>query len=183
MEKRLVNSEGMIKIAIIGPECTGKTSLTMQLALYYNTVGIPEYAREYVENLKRMYNYDDVVNISKKQIEQLRSNYHDAKKYIFFDTDLIITNVWFEVVFRQKPPWIEKEILSSNIHLYLLCATDIPWTPDKVRENGGQMRETLFNMYKQQLEKRNFAFNIIYGLGDGRLKNAIMAIESNFNKL
>jgi NadR type nicotinamide-nucleotide adenylyltransferase len=183
MEKGFIDPEGMMKIAVIGPECTGKTSLTIQLASHYETVGIPEYAREYIENLNRRYSYDDVVNISKKQIEQLQSNYHNAKKYVFFDTDLIITNVWFEVVFQMKPPWIEKEILGSNIQLYLLCATDIPWTPDKVRENGGQMRETLFKMYKKQLEDRKFAFSIIYGVGDERLKNAILAIESNLNKL
>jgi NadR type nicotinamide-nucleotide adenylyltransferase len=183
MEKRFAEPQGMIKIAIIGPECTGKTSLTKQLASYYNTVGVPEYAREYVENLNRRYNYDDVVDISKKQIEQLHLEYHDAKKYIFFDTDLIITNVWFEVVFRMKQPWIEKEILRSNIQLYLLCASDIPWTPDKVRENGGQMREALYEMYKQQLENRKFDFRTVFGIGDEQLKNAILAIESFFRKL
>jgi nicotinamide riboside kinase len=183
MEKRFVATKSMIKIAIIGPECTGKTSLTKQLAEYYNTVGIPEYARDYIEDMGHCYEYNDVVFIAKKQTAQLHASYSKANKYVFFDTDLIITRVWFEVAYKKLPSWIDEAIINSDIKLYLLCATDIPWTPDKVRENGGAMRETLFEMYQYELEKRKFVYTIVDGLDDNRLKHAVKAIDSHFNLL
>ena len=60
----------MIKVAILGPESTGKSSLAKSLAEHFNTDWVPEYAREYVENLAGTYTYEDVCTIAKKQIEQ-----------------------------------------------------------------------------------------------------------------
>ena len=59
MEKGLQNDK-MLKIVVTGPESTGKSTLSEQLAKHYHTIFIPEYDRTYVENLKRPYTYEDV---------------------------------------------------------------------------------------------------------------------------
>ncbi|RLD81558.1 MAG: ATPase, partial [Bacteroidetes bacterium] len=57
------------RIIITGPESTGKSTLSKQLANYYQTIYLPEYARTYIENLNRHYNYNDLVKIAKMQIK------------------------------------------------------------------------------------------------------------------
>jgi NadR type nicotinamide-nucleotide adenylyltransferase len=183
MEEKPNNSKSLKKIAIIGPECTGKTTLSKQLAEYYNTQWVPEYARDYVLNLNRNYTFDDVEEIAKKQLVQIHATYNLSKNFIFFDTELIITKVWFEVVYKKIPFWINSAVKESNFDLYLLCAPDLPWESDIVRENGGEMREKLFQIYKSELEHQNFKYFIIDGTNDFRLRNSISCIESHFTLL
>jgi GTPase SAR1 family protein len=39
----------IIKIALFGPESTGKTTLATQLADYFETAWVPEFARDYLQ--------------------------------------------------------------------------------------------------------------------------------------
>ena len=178
MEKGPQDSTGkVIKIVITGPECTGKSTLSRQLAEHFHTRYIPEYAREYIAGLCRPYSYEDVLHIAEIQREQARSIDGGQDWIVFLDTYLIITKVWFEVVFNRCPDWIDRELASNKIDLYLLCDTSIPWTTDAVRENGGEMRERLFLMYKQELERLGCRFSLITGTGPDRLNSAIQAVS------
>jgi NadR type nicotinamide-nucleotide adenylyltransferase len=184
MEKRVdTDPSALIRIGITGPECTGKSTLAAGLAAHYHTVFIPEYAREYIESLHRPYSYDDVVHIAERQVMEEKTYALKANGILFYDTYLIITKVWFSVVYNRMPVWIDEVLKKKHIHLFLLCDTDIPWVPDKVRENGGEMRERLFQMYRQELEKYGFRYSVIRGKGNGRLLNAIEAVESELHRL
>ncbi|MFO7827040.1 MAG: ATP-binding protein [Bacteroidales bacterium] len=168
------------KIVLIGPESTGKTKLAKYLAKFYHTVAVPEYARGYIENLDRPYNYNDVEHIARMQVELENKTQEKANRFLFYDTYLIITKVWFDIVYKKVPDWIEQKIKESKIDLFLLCNNDIPWEPDPVRENGGEMREKLFDIYKNELENYKFSYKIVEGEGKTRYKNAINAIENFF---
>jgi len=184
MEKRVdTHSAALIRIGITGPECTGKSTLAAGLAAHYHTVYVPEYAREYIESLHRPYTYDDVVHIAERQVREEKVYARKANGILFYDTYLIITKVWFSVVYNRIPEWIDKVLKRNRIHLFLLCDTDIPWIPDKVRENGGEMREKLFRIYRQELEKYGFRYSVIHGKGDRRMQNAIRAVESELQRI
>jgi len=170
----------MKKIVLVGPESTGKTTLAQQLAVRFCTIWIPEYARSYVEKLNRAYTYDDVLYIAQKQIEIVEQLSHN-NAVVFFDTDLIITKVWLEVVYKRCPEWINDAIRSTAADLYLLCNCDLEWKPDPVRENGGEARTQLFLLYKQQIEQFGFRFEIVSGVGEERLKNAIFFVKNYIN--
>ena len=99
----------MFKVGIIGPESTGKSSLGQYLATRYGTTYVPEYARDYVASLHRPYTYEDVCHIARKQIEQIKevgSGKWEASDIIFFDTELIVTRVWFDYVYGTAPDWL-----------------------------------------------------------------------------
>ncbi len=153
----------LIRIVVTGPESTGKTVLCERLAKHYGVMFIPEYAREYVQNLKKKYTYEDVIHIANRQLELEKEYVNTSKEILFYDTYLLITKVWFEVVYKECPGWIENVMISNNIDLFLLCAPDIPWIPDGIRENGGEMREWLFEEYRKQLERYQCAYKIIVG--------------------
>ena len=178
MEKR--TQKDIKKIVLIGPESTGKTELAKYLATYFRTIWVPEYARNYIEKLNRPYTFHDVDHIAKKQIELENEYLLKASQWLFYDTFLIITKIWFEVVYQKVPGWLDQKIKESTIDLFLLCNTDIPWVPDSVRENGGEMREELFAMYKYELERYHFPYKIIGGEGEKRKKNAVSAVKNYF---
>jgi len=168
------------RVAITGPECTGKSTLTEQLAGYFHTKYVPEYAREYIAGLNRPYTFEDVLHIAEVQRDQANSAKQGVNGIIFFDTWLIITKVWFQVVYGHFPTWIDDEIQRKTMDLYLLCDTGIPWIADEVRENGGEMREMLFQKYLDELENQKCNFVIIHGTGQQRLTHAIEAINQFF---
>jgi NadR type nicotinamide-nucleotide adenylyltransferase len=168
------------KIVITGPESTGKSTLTMDLAVHYNTEYIPEYARDYVANLQRPYQFSDLEHIARKQVKEIENFSKSASGYLFIDTHLIITKVWFDVVYGNCPQWIIDRISINEIDLYLLCNNDLPWIADNIRENGGEMRNILFNRYKEELDFFKLNYLIIEGQGGNRLQCAIKGIEYFF---
>ena len=175
MEKS--KKERIKRVVLIGAESTGKTELSSFLAKQYNTLTVPEYAREYILNLNRKYTYQDVEHIARKQLELEDIYSAKANRILFYDTYLIITKIWFQMVFNKIPDWIEKHIKNSNIDLFLLCNNDLPWIPDPVRENGGEMRGKLYEMYKAELMKYGFKFEIVRGVGEERYKQANKVIN------
>ena len=167
-----------IRIAISGPESTGKTTLAKQLAEFYGGQYIPEFAREYVEKLPHHYTFDDVEAIAKVQVEQYQATKLSSEHLFFFDTWLIITKVWFNWVFGRTPEWLDNQIRDCPIDFFLLCRPDLPWEADPVRENGGENRLKLFDQYRNELNHYGFNFAEIGGIGDDRLQSAIAAINN-----
>lgn len=167
-----------IRIAVTGPESTGKTTLAMQLAEICNGQYIPEFAREYVEKLPHHYTYEDVEAIAIRQIEQYRATQTSSEKLFIFDTWLIITKVWFKWVFNRTPDWLDQQIKEYPIDLFLLCLPDLPWQPDPVRENGGENRLKLLELYREELHHYGFNFVEIGGVGEQRLQSALHVLNN-----
>ena len=150
----------MYKVGVIGPESTGKTTLARYLAERYHGVFVPEYAREYVEQLGRPYTREDVETIARHQIEQLQRLTTNDQRLYFFDTELIITKVWFEYKYGDCPSWVEDALRRFPMDVYLLCYPDIEWQFDPVRENPDN-REELFLRYEQEIQKLSIPYYII----------------------
>jgi NadR type nicotinamide-nucleotide adenylyltransferase len=166
-----------LKIAITGPESTGKSILAEQLAEHYHTVWVPEYAREYINNLDRLYKQEDILEIAKGQIRSETEICRQASELLICDTELIVIKIWSEVKYGECDQWILNKLDNQKYNLYLLCDIDIPWSDDPQREHP-HMREYLFNLYRQELLARELSFRIISGLGNRRLDNAIRIIDS-----
>jgi len=163
-----------VKIAIIGPESTGKTVLSERLAGYFGAEWVPEYAREYVERLDRPYTFEDVCYIATHQIEEEQR--YAANQLVIFDTDLIITKVWLEYCYQKVPSFVVERLGNRYIDAYLLCAPDLPWEPDTVREHGTD-RNFFFDWYRREIEQTGSPYIIITGAGDTRFENAVEAVK------
>ena len=164
-------------IVITGAESTGKSTLTERLASHFGVPYVPEIAREYVEGLNRKYNYSDIENIAKLQIELFNKISNSGAPYIFLDTWLIVTKIWFEFVYNKIPGWLIKEIEKSKIDLFLVCNIDLPWVYDPVRENGGENRKILQNKYIENIMRYKFDYRIISGIDDERFYNALNILK------
>jgi len=169
----------MTKIIVLtGPESTAKSTLCAHLAEKFGGLSFPEYARTYLEGKPEHYTYDDVAAIAKGQLEQYKSGLQSGRSYVFLDTWLIVTKIWFQWVYGKQPGWLEGAMRDYPVQLYLLCKPDIPWEPDPLRENGGEQREKLYRIYKDELESMQLPYVEIEGEGEQRLRNAIEAIDN-----
>lgn len=168
-------------IVVTGPESSGKSTLTKQLAGWFEGVGIPEYARDYVERLKRPYNRQDVETIGRRQLlylKKIRRDCGNNEVYVIFDTFLIITKIWLEEVYHYCPAWLHLAIEENRPDLALLCEPDLPWQQDGVRENR-EKRSYLYQRYKRELEYYQIPYRIVNGSGEARIELAIQHIKRN----
>lgn len=166
------------RIAITGPESTGKSSLCQQLADYYKDLWVPEFAREYIDKLGRPYTQADILTIAKSQVELEADAAKKANQFLFCDTELIVTKIWSEHKYQNCDPWISDQIKKSDYHLYLLCDIDLPWEYDPQREHP-DLREYFFNKYQKELKFHHFKYKIVSGIGKERLDNAIKLINKS----
>ena len=153
------------RIGIIGPEASGKTTLAQQLANRFAGVYIEEYARTYVMRKGSLdISYDELCAIAKHQIEEMKNL--TAKRSnsaaVFFDTELLVTKVWFSYAFHRVPEWLDQAILAYPMDLYLLTYPDLPWVQDGTRYNGSDaIRLELFDRYRQEIEALGIPYYII----------------------
>ncbi len=164
------------RMAITGPESTGKSTLAQALADHFHALWVPEFARTYLKEKGTNYSMDDVLQIAKGQLKAEETQALLAHEFLFCDTDMLVTKIWCEVVFNTCPPWIERQFKNHRYDLYLLCYPDIAWEPDPLRENPDN-RETLFDYYEQALKANGMPYEIISGKGVQRVAKAISFVE------
>ena len=171
----------MKKIVVIGPECTGKSTLCLQLAEHYQTLWCPEYAREYLETQGKDYTYDDLLTIAKGQIdgeENVLSTVNSQQSTVFIDTDMYVMKVWCEFAFGKCHSWILNQIATRKYDLYLLCNVDLPWIKDNLREYPDvETRNKLYHYYKDIMVNQCVPWIDISGNYEERLQVAINAVD------
>ena len=186
----------LIKIAVIGPESTGKSTLCELLALHYNTQWCPEFAREYLLTHGMDYTYDDLLYIAKGQLamedEYVQSTVSGQQPAVnsnspftthhspllFIDTDMYVMKVWCEFVFGKCHRWVLEQIIERKYDLYLLCNTDLPWVKDELREYPDLItRDKLYHIYKDIMINQSTPWVDMSGDHDERLQKAIKAVD------
>ncbi len=118
----------MIRVVVTGSECTGKTTLAMELAEHYGTVWVPEFVRQFVEAKGSAPEYADVEAIARGQIALEDRMTAKAAEVLIQDTDLLSTVVYSQHYYGDCPRWIEEELRARAGDLYLLACIDVPWS-------------------------------------------------------
>jgi len=167
------------KVVVIGPESTGKSTLSEALATMLNTHFVPEYARRYINDLNRPYTEDDLLEIAKGQMKTEDEAAAISENLLICDTDLNVIKVWSEHKYGNCNKWILEEIARRNYDLYLLTAIDIPWLDDPQREHPEPaMREYFYKIYLDIVEQSGIKWIDIKGSHAERLQTALKAIKT-----
>jgi NadR type nicotinamide-nucleotide adenylyltransferase len=164
-----------LRIALIGPESSGKTTLCNALAAHFGFPCIQEYARSYLQSLTRPYTIEDIERIAVKQLE-LETAAAKIYPVLFCDTEFINFKVWCEHVFGSCPAWINNQVFQAPYDLYLLTQPDLPWEYDPLRENP-EKGQFFFDWYKRLLTENGYRFVEIGGKENERLQQAIKAVS------
>lgn len=183
MEKTLKQQNiNIVKVVLFGPESTGKTTLSKQLARHYNTVWAPEFAREYLQkkwnNERKTCENSDLLPIAKGQMEIENRLAKKADKVLICDTDLLETKVYSEEYYGGfVSPELEKSALKNTYDLYLLTYIDTPWEEDDLRDRPDQRLE-MFKAFENALIKYNRPYILLKGDKKTRLNLAIKEIDN-----
>jgi len=185
MEKNLRQQKTtIIKIALFGPESTGKTTLAKQLAAHYETEWVPEFARDYLqekwEENQHICVADDMLPIAKGQVVLENQKLAAANKYLFSDTNLLVTKVFSEMYYGFCDPVLNEAALEHEYDLFFLTDIDVPWEKDDIRDTP-KGRETVFSVFKQTLIDNNKPFITLSGSKEDRLAKATAIIDDLTN--
>ena len=162
-----------------------------QLANHYNTLWVPEFAREYLEKHGTDYTYEDLLTIAKGQID-LEEQYMDLEienrkpeirnelnSLLFIDTDMYVMKVWCEFAFNKCSNWILNQIATRKYDMYLLCSVDLPWIKDELREYPEpETRNKLYHYYKDLMINQSTPWIDISGDYEQRLQKAIRGVDT-----
>lgn len=186
MEKTLKQQKSVkvIKIALFGPESTGKTTLAKQLAHHYKTVWTPEFAREYLQEKwdvkQQVCDVHDMLPIAYGQTKLENEKLSMANKYLFCDTNLMVTKVFSEVYYNYCDPLLDEAARNQEYDLIFLTDIDVPWEKDDIRDTS-EGRDAVFASFKQALIDHKKPFITLSGDKDSRLNKTIKIINDMEN--
>lgn len=175
-----------IKVVLFGPESTGKTTLSIQLARYYNSVWVPEYARDYLQNKwnneRKTCEPKDLLPIAVGQMELENTLAQKTDSVLICDTDLLETKVYSEEYYSGTcDPLLEKYALKNTYDLYFLTYIDTPWEADDLRDKPEE-RQEMFEAFKTALIKYKKPFVLLKGDKKTRLATATKHINQLLEK-
>ncbi|MFM6954850.1 MAG: AAA family ATPase [Sphingobacteriaceae bacterium] len=165
------------KIAIVGPESTGKSTISALLAKHYQTVWVPEYAREYCEKLSEPCTWQDEINMFHGQLALEKELLPKANKLLICDTTFITVKIWSDAFFGQSPQEVLDELPKHQYDFYLLMDVDLPWEEDPLRDFPDQ-REHFMQVWHQELTAIKANYEVISGQGEERFQRAVKAIDN-----
>ena len=182
MEKNIKQDKSKcIKIVLFGPESTGKTTLGLDLAKYYKTYLVKEFARNYLQkkwdDKKMKCDKNDLIQIAIEQLKSENKLSKIANKILFCDTNILVTKIWSETHFDGYcDPFLNKISNNTNYDLYILTDIDIPWEKDDLRDRPND-RKLFFDNFKETLIKNHKPFKLISGNLKERLKKSINFVD------
>ena len=166
-----------MRIVLTGAESSAKSTLTQCLGERFGLPYALEFARFYLEEHGPDYDCELLRKMAKLHRDYQHRQVPPAASLGLFDTDLINYKIWAEEVFGKCPPEIIEGIQEETDHVYLLCAPDLPWEPDPLRENPDD-RDRLFELHRAEIERLGRRYQIVRGTGAERLKNAEAALTN-----
>lgn len=166
------------RICIFGPESTGKSTLSQNLAQHFSTIAVPEYARTHIEFHKGDIGLDDIPLIARGQRASEDALARNANRLLFCDTDLLTTTIWSDWLFGTCPDWLKTEADAKNYDLYLLTDVDVPWIKDSVRYLPNE-RKSFLERCEKELQIRGRPYVLLSGSWEKRLSVAIQAVEQH----
>lgn len=167
----------IIRIALIGPESTGKSSIARRLATHFGAALVEEHARDYLTKINRPYTVNDVLLIYRQQLAIEEQSVAKGRSAVIVDTEFINGKVWCEERFNESPAWFTEMINQIPYDLYLLTSPDLPWIADPLRENP-EKGAYFFGRYRKELDFFKLNYSVVEGVGEQRYDSAISAVTA-----
>lgn len=184
----------MLRIAVVGPESSGKTTLSDELMMRFGGGRVSDGTREYLDELERPYTEEDLLEMALAHAQWFEDAPLFAAEHweaihsddpvgrsvplepVYFDTDILNIKIWSMEKYGRVHPEIERLVRELRYDLRLLCRPDIPWQPDPQRENPHD-RDRLFAIWERELKAGGFPYIVIEGKHEDRVRKAVDVVE------
>lgn len=175
-----------VRVAIIGPECSGKTTLAQALTSVLKAQGVKahcvaEYAREYYRDRPYQPDSQDVVAIAREQLAAEQRSATD-NECLICDSTVTTCKIWSEVAFGYVPSILLALHRPDTYDLTLLAKPDIPWQADPLRSHP-YARDWLFSLYEKELVAHGVRWIEIAGPHAVRFSRALNEVSAIVKKL
>ena len=171
------------RVAVVGAESTGTTTLTRQLAEYYTTNWVPEYGRMYTEGKLRSGQLS--ANWTSHEFEHIASVQNQAEdeyarssnELLICDTNAFATELWHELYMNTHSKAVAELAHNRHYLLHIVTSPDIPYEQDGTRDSE-PLRQWMHERFIAELSKRNLPFIVVTGSKEKRLTQATAAIDA-----
>ncbi|MHB8797369.1 MAG: AAA family ATPase [Thermoanaerobaculia bacterium] len=164
-----------LRVVVTGSECTGKTTLARALVKRFGAPWVPEFCRGWQDAKGAPLEAEDVEPIARGQIAEADAAEASARDLLVLDTDLFSTAVYARHYYGSCPAWVEEAARSRLADLYLLCAPDLPWAADGIRDRG-EAREEMHRLFAGELAGAGADVRLVSGTGPDRTEAAAAAV-------
>jgi NadR type nicotinamide-nucleotide adenylyltransferase len=172
------------RVAILGAESTGKSTLAAELAARYDTVWVPEYLRQFVETEQRVPYETDQFHIAQAQMANENAAAAtvlatadatvDATpgRFLFCDTTPFMTAIYSGVYWGRVDPALAALDLHYDYAVTLVAAPDLPWVADGLQRESEAVRQQVHQALVDKLARRRIPFTLLTGSLEQRLAQA-----------
>ena len=175
-----------LTVAVLGAECTGKSSLVTALQTHWQARGaivrvIPEVLRQWCDQQGRTPLAQEQRAIAQAQADLVEQA--EGGDFLIADTSPLMTAIYSDVLF-QDPSLYPFALKHHRIyHHTLVTGLDLPWQADGIQRDGPAMRERIDARLRDVLRHEGIGFSMVYGLGAQRLAGALAVLEPGASTL
>ena len=161
------------RVAILGAESSGKSTLAATLAANYGTLWVPEYLREFVDSHGRVPREEDQVVIARTQLRRenalaahaagTATTGEEGRRLLFCDTAPLMTAVYSRIYWGRVDADLLALEAAHDYALTLVAAPDLPWVPDGLQRESEAVRQRVHDCLLTVLAERGIAFTLLTG--------------------
>lgn len=163
------------RIALLGGESSGKTTLARALAEHLGTVWVPEYGRELWIERHGQLQQADLLQIARVQLQREEAALLSARRWLFCDTTPLTTLQYSLELFGQAEAELHR-LACRPYDLSLLCVDDIPFEQDGWRRDAA-FRHAQQDWTLDQLQQQGVTPVLLRGSLQQRIDTVLEALQ------
>jgi nicotinamide riboside kinase len=170
------------RIALLGAQSTGKTTLSNQLAAHLRAQGlravaVPEVLRTWCEREGRAPRPGEQLALAREQERQVDAAAAGAD-LVIADTTALLLLVECGMPVEEGDLYRFALARQEAYDATLVTGLDLPWTPDPLHRDAGHAREATDALLRSLLQRAGVAYQVVYGSGPQRLHGALQALAA-----
>lgn len=165
------------RVAILGAESSGKSTLAAALAGRYDTVWVPEYLREFVDARGRVPLESDQIDIARTQLERENAAASKARRFLFCDTTPMMTALYSRWYWNRVDSQLARLEQRHDYAHTFVTAPDAPWEADGLQRESDEVRQTIHRQVLAMLDERRIAYVLLRGSLDERVQQVARVLD------
>jgi NadR type nicotinamide-nucleotide adenylyltransferase len=169
-----MSTPAVSRVAILGAESTGKSTLAAELAAHYGTLWVPEYLREFVETHQRTPQEHEQFFIANTQLAYESQALKRARTFLFCDTTPLMTALYSRFYFGRIDAPLEELAATHAYDFTIVTPPDSPWVPDGLQRESPEVRQAIHEQVLGMLGQ----LAIPYLLVDGSVEERVRQVKT-----